>query len=188
MFEVSDGRFASVGSSEHPSTTCEYFLDMSKKLLIMSNVMEAVKVMINKHKKVSLPTWILASLTLTTWVGCAEDNTPNERGQQTQSIIAAAPNGRASCPDPNAQGLRFIERNPETCDRMDYECDSGVPFNSECGCGCIQSETCVAESDEVKYVSRSVDLCTRIDYECESPTPHYFSNECGCGCSAAPLP
>lgn len=46
------------------------------------------------------------------------------------------------CPDPRNPKVHYVadsDRNPAVCQTVSFLCASGfTPFNTECGCGCIE--------------------------------------------------
>jgi hypothetical protein len=46
-----------------------------------------------------------------------------------------------NCPNANAPGVRYVDKDPEACARIRFRCDQGwVPFSNACGCGCVKSK------------------------------------------------
>lgn len=46
-----------------------------------------------------------------------------------------------TCPDPGAEGVRYVSRDPDDCARLRFRCENGrVPFSNECGCGCAPAD------------------------------------------------
>lgn len=109
-----------------------------------------------------------------------------------------------SCPDPNADGVQYINDshlNPLACTAVLFSCGSGQTlFSNECGCGCQDevNASCPAPGDPtVHYVFESEghpEYCyaaqaggKKLLFKCESgQTP--FVNGCGCGCIDNPAP
>ncbi len=55
---------------------------------------------------------------------------PDERDQCRQE--------GPGCPEANAPGVRYVNKDPEACARIRFRCEEGqVGFSNACGCGCV---------------------------------------------------
>lgn len=81
---------------------------------------------------------------------------------------------KPGCPDPDSSSVHYISQSPKECAVIDFGCKPGQQgFDSECGCGCMDTATSCAAENEAQC---------KADPSCQAG----YSGLCDCSCPGGP--
>lgn len=87
------------------------------------------------------------------------------------------------CPPRDNAGVTYLAEDFGSCATLELSCPSRqAPFNSACGCGCVDEELWCPDalSPTIRYVGGDPSGCTE-SFAC-LPGWEAFNDGCGCGC------